>query len=320
MTSSNTVFVTGAFGNLGQMVIQALKKHEYRVLAMDLDNPRNRKLANSSHDYDDIIWGDLRNTDFKPLIQNCIAVIHLAAVLPPVTETAPELAWDINVNATLRLIDAIEVSTNKPLLVYPSSVTLFGCPEPAHTLMRSDDNVSASDNYTRHKLAVEERLAASQIPWSVLRVGVSVDSRTLGADLSMMRKLFAVSPDNPLEYVHPCDVATAMVNAINNPRAVGKILLIGGGESCRITQHQFLSAALDALGVGLPRSMLGTARYYTSWMDTTESQDILQFQQHTFADYQQDMRQRLRFFRPFLTLLAPLVRWFLGRVLRSSEK
>ena len=321
MTSSNTVLVTGAFGNLGQMVLHALKEHGFRVLAMDLDNPRNRKLARSnSRSYDEIIWGDLRSVDFEPLFQHCIAVIHLAAVLPPVTETAAALAWDINVNATLRLIQSIENSINKPLLVYPSSVTLFGCPEPAQKLMHADDHIAASDNYTRHKITIEEALSASQIPWSVLRVGVSVDSRTLGTDLSMMRKLFAVSPDNPLEYVHPCDVATAMVNAINNPRAIRKILLIGGGESCRITQHQFLSAALDALGVGLPRSMLGSARYYTSWMDTTESEDILHFQQHTFADYKQDMRQRLRFIKPFLAPLAPLVRWFLGRVLRSSEK
>lgn len=319
MTASNTVLVTGAFGNLGQMVLQSLKQRGFRVLAMDLDNPRNRKLASTLTCYDEIVWGDLRTVDFKPALQGCVAVIHLGAVLPPVTENAPALAHDINVNATLRLIADIETRVNKPLLVYPSSVTLFGCPEPPQTLMRATDPVTPTDNYTRHKLAVEQALAASSIPWAVLRVGVSVDSRTLGADLSMMRKLFAVSPDNPLEYVHPVDVATAMVNTINNPRAEGKIFLIGGGESCRITQHQFLSAALDALGVSLPRSMLGTDRYYTSWMDTAESNDILQFQQHTFADYQADMRQRLRFLRPFLKPLAPLVLWIMQKLLRTQH-
>lgn len=318
MTASNTVLVTGAFGNLGQMVLQSLKQRGFRVLAMDLDNPRNRKLASTLTCYDEIVWGDLRTVDFKPALQGCIAVIHLGAVLPPVTETAPALAQDINVNATLRLIADIETRVNKPLLVYPSSVTLFGCPEPPQSLMRASDPVTPTDNYTRHKLAVEEALAASTIPWAVLRVGVSVDSRTLGADLSMMRKLFAVSPDNPLEYVHPVDVATAMVNAINNPLAERRIFLIGGGESCRITQHQFLSAALDALGVGLPRTMLGSNRYYTSWMDTAESNEILQFQHHTFADYQADMRQRLRFLRPFLKPFAPLVLWIMKKLLHAQ--
>lgn len=318
MSASRTILVTGAFGNLGQMLLAELKQRGYRVRAMDLDNPRNRKIAaRMSSQYDDLVWGDLRKIDFKPLLQDCSAVMHLAAVLPPVTENAPELAYDINVKATLRLIDDIESSANKPLLVYPSSVTVFGYPEPAQRLMRAEDPVAPSDNYTRHKAEVEQRLATSAIPWSVLRVGVSVDSRTLGADLSMMRKLFRVMPDNPLEYVHPCDVATAVANVIDNPLALGKILLLGGGADCRITQHQFLSAAINALGIELPRDMLGTERFYTSWMDTAETEKILQFQHHRFADYQQDMHQRLRYARWLTAPLAPLVLWAMRRILKS---
>lgn len=317
MTRSHTVLVTGAFGNLGQMVVAELKQRGYRVLAMDLDNPRNRQVAAKVAPLcDELVWGDLRSVDFKPLLQGCVAVIHLAAVLPPVTDNAPELAHDINVKATLRLMVDIENRVNKPLLVYPSSVTVFGYPEPATRLMRAEDAVAPSDNYTRHKVEVEQALAASRIPWCVLRVGVSVDSRTLGADRSMMRKLFAVSPDNPLHYVHPRDVAVAMVNAINNPRAQGKVLLLGGGEDCRVTQHQFLSAALNAMGINLPREMLGSDRYYTSWMDTAESQEILQFQQHSFADYQADLRQRLRWTRYLTAPFASLVLWGMRRALK----
>ncbi len=164
-------------------------------------------------------------------------------------------------------IESIADSASRPLLIYPSSVTVFGYPEPAQRLMRAEDPVAPSDHYTRHKVEIEQRLAASSIPWSVMRVGVSVDSRTLGADLSMMRKLFNVSPDNPLEYVHPCDVATAIVNAIDNPRAIGKIFLLGGGGDCRITQHQFLSAAINALGITLPRDMLGADQ--SRWIGST---------------------------------------------------
>jgi nucleoside-diphosphate-sugar epimerase len=237
-------------------------------------------------------------------------------VLPPVTERAPELAYEINVNSTLRLLADIEGRVKKPLLVYPSSVTVFGCPEPSDRLMTAADPVAPSDNYTRHKVEVEQALAASTAPWVVLRVGVSVDSRTLFADLEMLRKLFRVSPDNPLEYVHPRDVATAMVNAINNPRAVSRILLLGGGGDCRITQQQFLQAGLGALGVNLPRNMLGTERYYTGWMDTAETQEILQFQCHRFADYQLDMRRRLRWLRLLTAPLSPLVLWVMRRILK----
>ena len=318
MNACNSVLVTGAFGRLGQMVLAELRQRGYRVVAMDLDNPVNQKVAGKlTALYDEVVWGDLRKVDFKPLLEGVSAVVHLGAILPPLTETAATLAYDVNVKATFRLIDDIEKSAGKPLLVYPSSVTVFGYHEPMNQLMRADDPVAPSDNYTRHKVEIEQRLAASGIPWCVLRVGVSVDSRTLGADLVTLRQLFNVRPDNPLEYVHPCDVATAVANSLGNPRAVGKIFLLGGGGDCRITQYQFLSAAINALGIQLPRNMLGAERYYTSWMDTAESQEILQFQNHRFADYQQDMRQRLGSLRWIMVPLAPLVLWAMRRILKG---
>lgn len=320
MRSGKSVLVTGAFGRLGQMVLAELKQRGYRVIAMDLDNPVNRKVAASMTAMaDDVHWGDLRKVDFKPLLPGVSAVVHLGAILPPLTETAPELAYDVNVKATIRLIDDIEQCAQgdaRPLLVYPSSVTVFGYPEPMTRLMRSDDPVAPSDHYTRHKVEIEQRLAASSIPWCVLRVGVSVDSRTLGADLVTLRQLFNVRPDNPLEYVHPCDVATAVANSLGNPRAVGRILLLGGGDDCRVTQHAFLSAAINALGINLPKDMLGSQRFYTSWMDTAESQEILRFQNHRFADYQADMRSRIGALRWIMAPLAPLVLWAMRRVLK----
>lgn len=321
-SGSRQVLVSGAFGRLGQMVLAELKQRGYRVLAMDLDNPVNRRMAaQCAAHYDEALWGDLRSVNFAPLLPGLAAVVHLGAILPPLTESAPELAQAVNVDATLRLIADIEAlgqqGQDMPLLVYPSSVTVFGYPEPMTRQMQAGDTVTPTDNYTRHKVLVETRLQQSTIPWCVLRVGVSVDARTLAADLVTLRQLFNVRADNPLEYVHPCDVATAVVNSLDNPRAVGRVLLLGGGASCQVTQHQFLGAALGALGITLPRDMFGEARFYTSWMDTRESQDILRFQKHSFSDYQQEMQAKLKPWRWLAGPLAPLVLWGLRRVLKG---
>ncbi|MBV2234306.1 MAG: NAD(P)-dependent oxidoreductase [Sterolibacterium sp.] len=315
-----TALVTGAFGRLGQMVIQELKQRGYRVLAMDLDNPLNRTLAERlKASYDEVHWADLRKADLAPLLPGLNAVVHLGAILPPLTESAPALAEEVNVTATLRLIQAIEAlpAEARPLMIYPSSVTVFGYPEPMTRLMQATDSVQATDNYTRHKVAIEAALAASSIPWCVLRVGVSVDARTLAADLVTLRQLFNVRPDNPLEYVHPVDVATAIANSLDNPRAVGRVFLLGGGHDCQVTQQEFMSTAFKALGIALPASMFGQARFYTSWMDTRESQEILQFQQHRFSDYQAEMQARLGAYRWLTAPLAPLVRFILRRLLKS---
>jgi nucleoside-diphosphate-sugar epimerase len=310
------ILVTGAFGNLGQMVLEEAQRQKIFVVAADLDTPRNRRVARRYGLEANAYWGDVRDASFEGVLGDVDGLVHLAAVLPPATERTPELARSINVGATARLIETLERSRSPAVLVYPSSVTVYGPPLDRGRLHHSDDPTRATDHYSAHKIEVERRLAASSIAWVVLRVAVSVDARTLGADAATMRTLFDVAPDNPLEYVHPRDVALAMVNAIGRPEAHRKVLLVGGGEPCRITQHQFLSAAAEALGVSLPREMLGDAPYYTCWMDTAESQALLEFQRHTFADYRDEMGRRLRWARRALAPFRPLVGWGLRRFLR----
>lgn len=312
---NKSVLVTGALGNLGQLVMSTFKARGYRALPMDLETPANRKTAQRLGYAKDMLWSDIRNVDFAPLLPKVCAVVHLAALLPPVTENAPALAEAVNLKATLRLIEALEACPTPPLLIYPSSVTVFGYPADSR-LKSVADAPKPSDNYTRHKVQVEQRLAQSAIPWCVLRVGVSVDARTLGAELDMMRKLFAVSPDNPMEYVNPADVAEAVVNCLDNPEALRKIWLIGGGADCRVTQHEFLSVALGALGVTLPKDMFGKDEFYTHWMDTAESQRVLRFQNNGFDSYRQEMTQRLGWLRPLVRPFSPLVLWGMRRILK----
>lgn len=310
------ILVTGAFGNLGQMVIEEARRQGYGLVAADLDSARNRRVARRYGLEADALWGDIRELDLNAVPRDIEAIVHLAAVLPPTTENAPSLAHSINVGATVRLIESLERAASRAVLVYPSSVTVYGPPVDRQRLYGTHDPTKATDNYSAHKLEVEHRLAKSDLNWIVLRVGVSVDARTLGADPTTMRTLFGVSAENPLEYVHPRDVALAILNATRRPEAKRKTLLVGGGERCRVTHHEFLSAALEALGLELPRELLGDAPYYTCWMDTAEAQALLDFQRHSFADYRDEMHRRLRWARHVLTPFRPAARWAVRRVLR----
>lgn len=313
----STVLVTGAFGNLGRRVLTELKARGCRTIAMDLDSPANRKAAESAH-FDEAVWGDIRTVDWPAAVTGVDAVIHLAAVLPPTTERNAELARAVNLDATLALIGALEAQENPAQLVFPSSVTVFGYPT-SHELRTTSEAPKASDNYTAFKIAVEERLAQSPIPWSVLRVGVSIDGHLHPAsDDEMTRKLFAARADNPVEYVHPADVALAMVNALGNSEALGKVWLIGGGASCRVTQYDLLAAPFAAMGITLPRDMLGTGEFYTHWMDTAETQRVLRFQQHSFDDFRAELGQSFGRWKWIARPFAPLILWGLRRSLKKG--
>lgn len=317
-SNGKEVLVTGAFGNLGQMVLAELRSAGYRIHAMDLDNTANRRTAKRiKHLWDTVAWGDIRQLDFSQLVKDKCAVIHLAAILPPGTENNPALSHAVNVQATFNIVEAIESSEVQPLLIYPSSVTVFGDPQ-GERLRHAGEPAVGTDHYTQHKVEVEQRLEKGNLPWCVLRVGVSVDARTLSADPGTLKQLFMVRADNPLEYVHPRDVATAIVHAIEAPEAQSKILLLGGGANCQVDQLGFLSTAFNALGIALPRDIFGTNSFYTHWMDTAESQRILKFQRHSFADYQREMQQRLGWLRPLIRPLSPLVIWGLKRWLNKA--
>ena len=298
------VLITGAFGNLGLMCVEQSLAIGYQLRCFDIDNPATRKAAKAFQGRVEAVFGDLRDEALlDKLLEGVDAIIHNASLLPPLTESMPELAEAVNVTACRQLIAAAEALPEPPVFVFPSSVTVFGSQQPNDKVYTADDPVEASDNYTRHKITIEKALAESRLPWVVARVGVSVDARTLKTDRATFKKLLDVHPDNHLEYVHPKDVALAMCRAASEPSARRQILLLGGGKNCQITQREFMKVAFDALGLELPYTIHGREPFYTHWMDTTESQRILQFQRHDFADYTQEMQQRLRLLR---LLLAPL--------------
>jgi nucleoside-diphosphate-sugar epimerase len=316
------VLVTGAFGNLGQMVIRELERRGIAFRGTDLPSAGNRSAARPHEGRVELAWGDIRDAAWLARqVEDVDAVIHLAGLLPPITDDQPELAEAVNVTATRQLVEAMARSPRRPLLVYPSSLTVFGATQGRPPPRRTSDPVVATDAYTRHKLAVEALLAASSIRWVVFRVGVAVDSRTLSAEPSMLRKLLAVRADNRLEWVHPEDVALAMANAVQRADAVaGRVLLIGGGPRCQVTQSEFLGAAIAAAGLRWSERYHGRDEYYTDWLDTSESQRLLDYQRHGFDDYRAEMGRRLRWARRLLWPLRPLVNPLLGAFARRLNR
>ncbi len=301
------VVVTGAFGNLGTMVVRELAERGHRLVACDVDSPRNRRAARSLGPRVQVALGDVRALELREVAPDLDAVAHLAALLPPATDRAPALAREVNVDATLRLVTWIEAHRSKAAFVFPSSLTVYGPPTDWRRLHGPGDATIATDEYTRGKLEVEARLRASSCSWSIVRVGVSVDARTLSADLVTLRRLRSVHPDHPLHWIHPRDVASAIAAAIERREARRRVLCLGGDASTRVTHHAFLSTAAAALGLPLPRSLLGRASYPTCWLDTSESDRLLGPATRSFSVYRDELTARLAAAR---SVIEPLARAF----------
>jgi UDP-glucose 4-epimerase len=306
------VLLTGPFGNVGSAVRREIAGRGHDVRAFDLPTKRNRAIARKAQV--DTVWGDVRDAeDVRRAVDGVDAVIHLAAIIPPGSMRDPELAFSVNVGGTTNVIEACKAMGAPPKLVFASSLALFGPTqhlEPPRTL---DDPIVPTDDYTRHKARCEELLHGSGLEVAILRLGAVIPIDVLGVLDPLM---FEVPLGDRIEFVHPWDVGLALVHAIESDEVWGNTYLIGGGPRCQIFQREIIRKPLEALGIGmLPEQAFGTTPFHTDWLDTTESQRVLEFQRYTFDDCVGHMLEFVGWRRPFVRLARPVARW---KLLRTS--
>jgi len=311
------VLLTGAFGNIGTATLRELLNAGHQVRCFDLDARAARKAAAAFSRRFEPHWGDITDAgDVARAVAEQDVVIHDAAVIPPSSEKDPELMRRVNVGGTRNVVAACEAQPKKPKLIFASSISVFGPPGDRPPPRRADEPVMPTDHYSHSKVECEEMIRASNLEWGILRLGAVLPEKPGRSSDNSLSDFFRIDPDSRIEYVHPRDVALAQTNAATCPEAVHKVLLIGGGESCRIRMRDLNAAYLDARGIGnFPDSAFGKDPFYTDWMDTEESERLLRYQRHSFADHRRSLERQLRFVRPLYRVLRGLIR---KRMLQSS--
>jgi nucleoside-diphosphate-sugar epimerase len=311
------VLVTGALGNVGSHTVGALVDEGHDVVAFDLRSPRGRKAASRLDRRVRLVWGDITDAaSVETALDGVDAVVHLAAIIPPQVEKAPELARRINVDATRGLIERMEASPTARRLVFASSQGIYGDVQDREPPLRIETPVSPTDDYGHHKVACEDAIRQSRLRWTILRLAVAVPTRLIGAPFDV-RSGFEISADARIEIIHPADAATAFARAVACEDTVGKILFVGGGEKCQMTHRAFFNDLMGSIGIGpMPaEAFVRTAvpRFPGDWLDTAESQRLLQYQKRGLGELEADMRKDLGVIAPLIRLLRPVVTWFLLR-------
>lgn len=324
---TDTVLVTGAFGLVGSATVRRLAADGRRVVATDLDNPPNRKAAESLPAGVTVRWADLTDpaavgalvTQTEPT-----AIIHLAAVIPPFIYQRRGLAEKVNVEATASLVRSAEKLSQPARFVLASSIAVYGSRNP-HTVagvLTADTPVNPADIYGDHKVRAEKIVRTSNLDWVILRLG-GVLTADPGSYMKLDNFAFeAMLPiDGRIQTVDVRDVARAFAAAITAD-AVGETLLIGGDDAThRLVQGDVAPAMAAALGPvgGLPTGLKGDpgdddAWFNTDWMDTTRAQQVLNFQQHSWPDMLIETSENAGIKRPLLRLVAPLAKQILTRM------
>jgi nucleoside-diphosphate-sugar epimerase len=311
------VLVTGALGNVGRYTVDALLEEGHDVVAFDLESPRARKAATQFDEHVRVVWGDMNDpASLAAALAGVDAVVHLAAILPPHVDKAPDLARRVNVDSSLDLIEQMEASATARRLVFASSQGVFGDVQDREPPLRVETPLSPTDEYGRHKVLCEQAIRQSRLQWSILRLGVAVPTRLIGAPHDP-RSGFEISADARIEFIHPADAGTAFARAVACREAIGKILYVGGGEKCQMSHGEFFDDLMGSIGIGpIPAEAFVRAehrRFFGDWLDTEESQRLLQYQKRGLSELKADMRENLGVVAPLLRLLRPVVTWLLVR-------
>jgi nucleoside-diphosphate-sugar epimerase len=319
------VLVTGAFGNIGSNAVRSMLALGHRVRGLSADWPKDRALATSfTKLYGgqfEAVRGDLRDaSSLSAAVAGQDIVVHLAYVIPPRCLERPDESRAVNVGGTTNLIGAMrhegERAGRAARLLFASSLDVYGHTRELPPPRRVDDPVQATDVYTEMKIDFEAMVRDSGLGWSIFRFA-DVPPIALRDPHPIM---FTIPLDQRFEMIHPRDAGLAVARAVERDEIWGRVWNIGGGPRCQMTYGDYLAGFLEAMEIGrLPAEWFSTKSYCTDWLDSAESERLLEYQRHGYEDVVRETAALLGWRRPLVRLLRPIVRRRIAAMARKAS-
>ncbi|MCX2931624.1 NAD(P)-dependent oxidoreductase [Mycobacterium sp. CVI_P3] len=327
--SHQTVLITGAFGQVGSRCAEILLRRGHTVVATDLKTPATEavaaRLAGAGHPGVFVtVYADLLDPEAVADLfaeHEPSAIVHLAAIFSPSSYRNPKLARRVNVGGTATLVEAAATLPAPPIVLLASSASVYGSRNPYRhpELITPQTPVNPIDQYGEDKVLAEKVITDSGLPYAMLRLAgiISPDgAANMNSDYLVLMR--ATPGDNRLHTVDARDVGLAFANGVERATAIaGKVLLIGGDETHRHTHRDVEDDMMAAMGLGRlgptaslpgdPDDERGWS--FTGWYDTTESQALLDFQEHPWPETVAWVAgAQSRVLRTVLGLAGPLIR------------
>ena len=310
------ILITGAFGNIGKAVIEEAKNQGHDIIVFEVDNKKTRKDARKYRKkIKKVIFGDIRNSnDITKAVQDCDSVIHLAAILPPVSKKHRTLTFEVNYSGTVNLINAMKETKRNIPFVFTSSASVMGPTQLIDRVVDRNDPLVITGNYEESKIKCEEFLKDNADNYLIFRLAgvlLTVSSVSITSSMPQMQEIFDMHHEMRLEMIMDVDVATALVTGAEKLSSAAtqknQAYILAGGKKngWQLRGAEFISCLFEALSLPLPDQKYFTNdinTYHLDWYDTTEAQAEFHFQNHSSEDYFKQMKKKYRKYRVFILL------------------
>lgn len=329
MIKKKIVFLTGATGNMGWAGFKELynKKDRFHIRLLVRDSSKNRRLLHPYLADPDVtvIWGDLtRYEDVLAGVEGADYVLHVGGMVSPAADYYPEKTLKVNVLSAEHISRAVlaQPDNEKIKVVYIGSVAQYGDRRMPIHWGRSGDPVLASrfDMYSVSKCKAEKAIVDSGIKkWVSLRQSGILYPGILKV---LNPTAFHVPVKGMLEWTTIEDSGRVLGNVVEDwvPEDFwNRFYNISSGEEYRMTNYEFESRLLNALGLPRPEKVFepqwfATGNFHGMWYtDSDILDDYLHFRKNVPVDeYFKSMKSRLPWIYS-LAFLAPakLVKMFM---------
>jgi nucleoside-diphosphate-sugar epimerase len=276
---TNSVLVTGGAGSMGKLAVMRLLELGYSVRVFDLPGLDYSELEELSGVT--VFEGDITQPDsIGPAVEGIAAAIHLAALLPPVSEKDRDFTFAVNVDGSQAVAEAIAERNKGAALILSSSVSTYGDTTGDSSVITINYKQSPLDIYGASKITAETVCRNIYPDTTILRIsGVSVPA------FSEPPEVWPFTEDQRIEFIHRDDAVSAICSAVASTRARGQTYNISGGESWRMTGKQYVKDYFDLLGVPMEEAQFQSQPGWCDWYDTMVSQEHLAYQNTSYTTY-----------------------------------
>ena len=272
---------------MGRLVIQELRNAGKRIRAFDL--PSADFSPFDSDPEIEVTAGDITSpSDVAAAVDGVDTMIHLAAILPPLSEVNPELTDRVNVQGTRVLLDGVARMSPTARVVFSSSVSVYGRPSQPGRVVTADDPMTPDDHYANSKAESEKLVRESGLDWIALRIsGVSVPF------FQEPPSEWPFLPDQQIEFVYRDDAVSALIAAADPSVPTGRSHIVSGGPSWRMTGARYVEDFFRLVEVDPQDAVYQSDPGHFAWYDTSDSQEQLSYQNTAYSEYLDQMRANI---------------------------